>query len=138
VAPPQIGGHKPRLLIGALRDWLIARAVPDFTFRGLVAELFTEFGVKVDYVQVWRFVYEERLSFKKKRSSSRTITTKNRTSSGAVEKYQNQVFCQCAAAACESAWNKGSDSLLMDVGFMRSQSRAPEGDRASRGLTSGV
>jgi transposase len=50
VAPSQVGGHKPRLLRGAFRDWLIARAAHDFTLRGLVAELFAEFGVKVDYV----------------------------------------------------------------------------------------
>lgn len=48
-----------------MRDWLIARAARDFTLRGLVAELSAEFGVKVDYVEVWRFVHEERLSFKK-------------------------------------------------------------------------
>jgi transposase len=86
VAPAQIGGHKPRLLRGALRDWLIARAARDFTLRGLVAELFAEFGVNVDYVQVWRFVHEERLSFKKKRPAGRAVTTKGRTTSGAVAK----------------------------------------------------
>jgi transposase len=86
VAPSQIGGHKPRLLTGALRDWLIARAARDFTLRGLVAELSAEFGVKVDYVQVWRFVHEERLSFKKKRSAGRATPAKDRTSSGAVAK----------------------------------------------------
>jgi transposase len=86
VVPSQIGGHKPRLLTGALRDWLIARAARDFTLRGLVTELSAEFGMKVDYVQVWRFVHEERLSFKKKRSAGRAATAKNRTSSGAVAK----------------------------------------------------
>ena len=39
VAPGQIGGHKPRILSGANRDWLLARtAGGDFTLRGLVAE----------------------------------------------------------------------------------------------------
>ena len=85
-APSQIGGHKPRLLTGALRDWLIARAGRDFTLRGLVAELFAEFGVKVDYVQVWRFVHAEGLSFKKKRPASRAIAAKSRALPGAVAK----------------------------------------------------
>ncbi len=64
VAPDKIGGHKPRLLAGALRDWLLERTQQDFTLRGLTAELGAEFGIKVDYVQVWRFVHEEGLSFK--------------------------------------------------------------------------
>ena len=64
VAPSKIGGYKPRLLAGELRDWLLERARRDFTLRGLVAEL-GERGVKGDYVQVWRFVHAEGLSFKK-------------------------------------------------------------------------
>ena len=70
-APSQIGGHKPRLLTGALRDWLLARAAHDFTLRGLVAELYAALGVRVDYVQVWRFVHAEGLSFKKKSPAKR-------------------------------------------------------------------
>ena len=46
------------------RDWLLERAGSDFTLRALVTEL-AERGVKVDYVQVWRFVHAEGLSFKK-------------------------------------------------------------------------
>lgn len=65
VAPLWMGGYKPRLLAGELRDWLLERVRRDFTLRGLVAEL-GERGVKVDYVQVWRFVHAERLSFKKR------------------------------------------------------------------------
>ena len=63
-APGKVGGHKPRLLTGELRDWLLDRTKTDFTLRGLVAEL-AERGVKVDYVQVWRFAHAEGLSFKK-------------------------------------------------------------------------
>lgn len=70
VAPSRIGGYKPRLLAGELRDWLLERARRDFTLRGLVAELGGR-GVKVDYVQVWRFVHAEGLSFKKKRPARR-------------------------------------------------------------------
>ncbi|MCA3385543.1 MAG: transposase, partial [Roseomonas sp.] len=56
LAPGKVGGHKPRLLTGELRDWLLDRTKTDFTLRGLVAEL-AERGVKVDYVQVWRFAH---------------------------------------------------------------------------------
>lgn len=76
-APGQVGGHKPRLLAGELRDWLLERTQRDFTLRGLVAEL-AERGVKVDYVQVWRFAHAEGLSFKKKRSSRRTAEAEGR------------------------------------------------------------
>jgi transposase len=84
VAPSQIGGHKPRLLSGELRDWLIERTRSDFSLRGLVAELGTR-GVKVDYVQVWRFVHAEGLSFKKKRSSRGTAQTQGGPKTRAVE-----------------------------------------------------
>lgn len=80
-APSQMGGYKPNLLTGALRDWLLERAGRDFTLRGLAAELAAEFGVKVDYVQVWRFAHAEGLSFKKKRSARRTAQTKDRPTS---------------------------------------------------------
>ena len=64
VAPGKIGGYKPNVLGGAHGDWLIERTDTDFTLRGLVAELAAR-GVKVDYVQVWRFVHARGLSFKK-------------------------------------------------------------------------
>ena len=83
-APLQIGGHKPRVLIGDLRDWLLNRTERDFTLRGLAAELLAEFGVKVDYVQVWRFAHDEGLSFKKKRFARRTVAAKDRTPPGTV------------------------------------------------------
>lgn len=83
VAPSRMGGYKPRLLAGDLRDWLIERAGRDFTLRGLVAEL-GERGVKVDYVQVWRFVHAEGLSFKKKRPAHRAATPRGRQTARAV------------------------------------------------------
>ena len=83
-APGQMGGHKPNILSGPNRDWLLKRAATDFTLRGLVAEL-AERGVKVDYVQVWRFVHAEGLSFKKKRTARRTAPSRDRPASGAVE-----------------------------------------------------
>lgn len=52
VAPSQIGGYKPCCLRAiyatGCRSWLVA-----------------EQGVKVDYVQIWRFAHAEGLSFKK-------------------------------------------------------------------------
>lgn len=63
-APGQMGGHKPRKLIGAHPDWLLERAKTDFTLRGLRAAL-AERGVKVDYRTVWAFAHDEGLSFKK-------------------------------------------------------------------------
>jgi putative transposase len=67
VAPGQMGGHKPRKLSGAHRDWLVQRCRDaDFTLRGLVGEL-AERGLKVDYRSVWEFVHAEKLSHKKRR-----------------------------------------------------------------------
>ncbi|RYY13769.1 MAG: IS630 family transposase [Alphaproteobacteria bacterium] len=63
-APARMGGHKPNILSGETRDWLLERVRQDFTLRGLVAELAGR-GVKVDYVQVWRFTHAQGLSFKK-------------------------------------------------------------------------
>ncbi|WP_414882120.1 IS630 family transposase [Sphingomonas sp. Leaf5] len=65
-APSRMGGRRSKILSGATRDWLLERMTRDFTLRGLVAELGGR-GVKVDYVQVWRFAHVEGLSFKKKR-----------------------------------------------------------------------
>jgi putative transposase len=70
-APGQMGGHRPKVLVGSHRDWLLRRMASDFTLRGLVTEL-AERGVKVDYRTVWNFVHSERLSFKKKRAPKRT------------------------------------------------------------------
>jgi putative transposase len=83
-APGKVGGHKIGILSGANRDWLLERAKADFTLRGLVAEL-AERGVRVDYVQVWRFVHAEGLSFKKKRTPRRTVETEDRPAARAVE-----------------------------------------------------
>ena len=65
--PGQMGGHKPRTLSGDHRIWLLQRCkAGDFTLRGLVGELASERGLKVDYRSVWEFVHAEDLSFKKK------------------------------------------------------------------------
>jgi putative transposase len=66
VAPGQIGGHRPKKLIGEHRDWLLRRCRERaFTLRGLVAEL-AERGLSVDYRVVWAFVHDEKLSYKKR------------------------------------------------------------------------
>jgi putative transposase len=71
VAPGKMGGHRPKKLQGAWRDWLLERCRErDFTLRGLVAEL-GERGLMVDYRSVWEFVHAEKLSYKKRRSSPR-------------------------------------------------------------------
>ena len=67
VAPGQMGGHRPKKLVGEYREWLVQRCRDrDFTLRGLVAEL-AERGLSVDYRVVWAFVHEEKLSHKKRR-----------------------------------------------------------------------
>jgi transposase len=67
VAPGQMGGHRPKKLVGPWRDWLLVRCREgEFTLRGLVAEL-AERGMQVDYRTVWEFVHAEGLSHKKRR-----------------------------------------------------------------------
>jgi len=82
-APDKIGGRRLAVL-RAHRDWLLERTRADFTLRGLVAEL-AELGVKVDYVQIWRFVHAEGLSFKKKRAPRRAAAAEDRAATRAVE-----------------------------------------------------
>ena len=83
-APSRIGGRRTRILSGMHRAWLLERAATDFTLRGLVAEL-AERGVRVDYVQVWRFVHAEGLSFKKKRAARRAAPAGDRQAARTVE-----------------------------------------------------
>jgi len=64
VVSGQMGGHRPRKLVGVHRNWLLERAKTDFTLRGLQAELAGR-GMTVDYRTVWSFVHDEGLSFKK-------------------------------------------------------------------------
>ena len=72
-APGQMGGHRPKKIIGPHRDWLLERCRDEkgFTLNGLVRELAAERGLKVDYRTVWTFVHEEKLSFKKNRNRKR-------------------------------------------------------------------
>lgn len=73
-AAGQMGGHRPRRLVGDHAAWLRARmAQADFTLRGLVAELAAR-GLRVDYHTMWSFVHDEKLSFKKKPRGRRAGT----------------------------------------------------------------
>ena len=74
VAPGQMGGHKPKAIRGADRDWLVERIKQgDFTLRGL----------KVDYHTMWDFVHAEKLSFKKRRwSPASAIAPTSRAGAG--------------------------------------------------------
>jgi transposase len=85
VNPGQMGGHKPKAISGAHRIWLIARCkAGDFTLRGLVSELQSERGLKVDYRSVWEFVHAEGLSYKKNRSAQRAGSPRRRKTARAV------------------------------------------------------
>lgn len=88
-APGQMGGHRVGILPKDHREWLLERIKTDFTLRELVAEL-AERKVKVDYVQVWRFVHAEDLSFKKKRASRRAAPAKGGEAARAVEEVPGQ------------------------------------------------
>ena len=83
-APGQMGGHKPRKLIGDHRAWLLERTQTDFTLRGLRDELAVK-GIKVDYRTVWSFVHDEGLSFKKKRAPRRATAPQDRQAARAME-----------------------------------------------------
>jgi transposase len=85
VNPGQMGGHKPKAISGEHRIWLIARCkAGDFTLRGLVSELQSERGLKVDYRSVWEFVHAEGLSYKKNRSAQRAGSPRRRKTARAV------------------------------------------------------
>jgi putative transposase len=66
VEPGQMGGHRPKKIVGAWGSWLLTRCHDRaFTLRGLVGEL-AERGLKVDYRVVWAFVHAEKLTHKKR------------------------------------------------------------------------
>jgi putative transposase len=82
-----MGGHKPKVLRGDHRLWLIERCkAREFTLRGLVGELAAERDVKVDYRSVWEFVHAEGLSFKKNSSARRTESSRRSKKARAVGK----------------------------------------------------
>ena len=84
-APVPRGGRRRFALVGE-RDWLLARiaAAPDLTGRALRAEL-AERGTVVSYDAVWRFLRDERLTFKKKPARRRAGQAGRRPQARAVE-----------------------------------------------------
>ena len=84
-AAAAMGGRRRFALLGE-RDWLLARmaAAPDLTGRALRAEL-AERGTKVSYDAVWRFLRDERLTFKKKPARRRTGSAGRRPQARALE-----------------------------------------------------
>ncbi len=85
--PGQMGGHKPRTLSGEHRIWLIQRCKSgEFTLRGLIGEIETERGLKVDYRSVWEFVHDEGLSFKKNTSTRRARSSRRAKKARSVGK----------------------------------------------------
>jgi len=89
VAPARMGGHRPKLISGKHRLWLLQRIKEgEFTLRGLVAEL-AERGLKVDYRTVWNFVHPEKPA-SKKRGGWRTRPTRRRAMARTVEQISKQ------------------------------------------------
>ncbi len=84
-AAERMGGRRRFALLGE-RDWLLARlaAAPNLTGRALRAEL-AERGIKVSYDTVWRFLRDERLTFKKKPARHRAGPAGRRPQARAVE-----------------------------------------------------
>lgn len=64
--PGQVGGHRPRKIVGEHRDWVLAQVAggADVTLQGL-ADGLAERGLKVDYRTMWNFMQREGKSFKK-------------------------------------------------------------------------
>ncbi len=84
-AAKPMGGRR-RFALLAERDWLLARiaAAPDLTVRALRTEL-AERGTKVSYDAVWRFLREERLTFKKNSTRRRAGPPGRRPQARALE-----------------------------------------------------
>ncbi len=85
VAPGQIGGHRPKKLVGEHREWLLRRCRERaFTLRGLVREL-ADRGLSVDYRVVWAFVHEEKLSYKKDADCQRARSSRRGAATSAMD-----------------------------------------------------
>ena len=64
--PGQVGGHRPRKIVGEHRDWVLAQVASgaDVTLQGL-ADGLAERGLKVNYRTMWNFMQRGGKSFKK-------------------------------------------------------------------------
>ena len=65
-APGQMGGHRPRKIVGEHGDWVLKEIASgtNVTLQGLADGLAAR-GLKVDYRTMWNFVHREGKSFKK-------------------------------------------------------------------------
>jgi len=83
-AAKAMGGRRRFALLHE-RDWLLARisAAPDLTGQALRAELAAR-GTKVSYDTVWRFLREERLTFKKNTARQRAGQARRRPQARAL------------------------------------------------------
>lgn len=72
-APGKMGGHRPLLIAGEHRDWVLSEVdrMPHATLAALAAGLGAR-GLKVHPASVGRFLHREGKSFKKNRTSRRT------------------------------------------------------------------
>ena len=85
VAPDQIGGYRPKKLIGEIGTGCYSAAGrQEFTLRGLVGEL-AERGLSVDYRVVWDFVHDEKLSSKKDTDRQRARSCRRGAATPAME-----------------------------------------------------
>jgi putative transposase len=75
-APGKMGGHRPVLITGADRDWVLGEVArtPHVTLAVLTAGLAAR-GLKLHPASVGRFLHREGKSFKKNRSSGRASKT---------------------------------------------------------------
>jgi putative transposase len=91
VAPGKMGGHRPYLLCGEHKAWVLERvaADPNVTLRGLAEEL-GQRGLAVDHATVGRFLHREKQSFKKNRACGRTGTSRDRPLPRALEGLSRQ------------------------------------------------
>ena len=73
LAPGQVGGYKPRSLVGEQAEWLRVRVAEGaFTTRGLTAALAAR-GITTDRCAGWVFLHAEGLSFTTTRAACRAV-----------------------------------------------------------------
>ncbi len=91
VAPGKMGGHRPGLLSGEHKAWVLERvaAGPSVTLRGLAGELGKR-GLAIHHATVGRFLHREKQSFKKNYGCGRTGTAQDSALPRPLEGYSRQ------------------------------------------------
>jgi transposase len=86
VAPGKIGGHRPHLISGDHRLFVLGEVTrdPNMTLHRLSAAL-AERGLHVHPASVGRFLHREGKSFKKNGSAGRTVAAKAQAPTRAVD-----------------------------------------------------